>query len=284
MADDDVKTPDTDQEDAEGEGANLEGGAYDVIRNRLLNLNQDLIGRVDKLNAKRKQVFGGTESKITGNDRIQTENNCVARDIFSLEDLLVFGYNVFIGLRSEITLDDVFSVHMYEDGEFKQVEPTLLQNPEFLRHFQDLYKYYNQAKFLQFVKSHNRLLMLFQIGETTETVKVFRWSIDKDQNLKYIDDRGDTEYQLPAQHDFEWSPTGRDDQIVGNHPHVSIKDRVFVETVGGDLTVKIENNTSSGGVIYSEAVDDPDQTLDDAEILYAEVGNLSLLKILPYRE
>ena len=68
------------------------------------------------------------------------------------------------------------------------------------------------------------------------------------------------------------------------HPHISIEDRVFVETVGGDLTIKIENNTDSGEGIYAEPVDDPDQTLDDARFFYAIVGNLILLKIRPYQE
>ncbi len=40
-------------------------------------------------------------------------------------------------------------------------------------------------------------------------------------------------------------------QQSGTHPHISIADRFFVETVGGDLTVKIEDNTASGEGIYS---------------------------------
>jgi hypothetical protein len=59
---------------------------------------------------------------------------------------------------------------------------------------------------------------------------------------------------------------------------------VFVETVGGDLTIKIENNTDSGEGIYAEDVENKDQTLDDGEIYYAVVGNLILLKIRPYQE
>ncbi len=59
---------------------------------------------------------------------------------------------------------------------------------------------------------------------------------------------------------------------------------MFVETVGGDLTIKIENNTESGEGVYSEPVDHADQTLDDAEILYAVIGNLVLFKIRPYQE
>ena len=73
-------------------------------------------------------------------------------------------------------------------------------------------------------------------------------------------------------------------QRAGMHPHISINDRVFVETVGGDLTIKVEDNTESGEGIYAEPVNDADQSLDDAEVLYAEVGPLVLLKILPYRE
>ena len=33
-----------------------------------------------------------------------------------------------------------------------------------------------------------------------------------------------------------------------------------------------------------EPVDDPDQTLDDAEIFYSIVGNIILLKIRPFKE
>jgi hypothetical protein len=59
---------------------------------------------------------------------------------------------------------------------------------------------------------------------------------------------------------------------------------VFVETTEGDLTIKVEDNTESGQGIYSEPVNDPDQTLSDAEIYYAVIGNIVLLKIRPYQE
>ncbi|MCB1233977.1 MAG: DNA repair ATPase, partial [Verrucomicrobiae bacterium] len=58
----------------------------------------------------------------------------------------------------------------------------------------------------------------------------------------------------------------------------------FVETVGGDLTVKIEDNTDTGEGIYVESVTHHDQTLDDAAIFYTSIGSLILLKILPYQE
>ncbi|MEZ6077715.1 MAG: DNA repair ATPase [Pirellulaceae bacterium] len=36
--------------------------------------------------------------------------------------------------------------------------------------------------------------------------------------------------------------------------------------------------------MYAESVDNPDQTLDDAEVYYCVIGNLILLKIRPYKE
>jgi hypothetical protein len=57
-----------------------------------------------------------------------------------------------------------------------------------------------------------------------------------------------------------------------------------VETIGGDLTIKIEDNTETGKGIYSEPVDNADQTLDDAEYFYCCLGNIILLKIRPFQE
>ena len=88
----------------------------------------------------------------------------------------------------------------------------------------------------------------------------------------------------PPQHEFEWTRASRDMQRNGEHPHVSIQDRIFVETIGGDLTIKIEDNTDTGEGIFAEPVDNPDQTLDDAEIWYTCIESLILLKILPYQE
>ncbi len=76
----------------------------------------------------------------------------------------------------------------------------------------------------------------------------------------------------------------RERYVLGRHPHINILDTVFVETTGGDLTVKIENNTETGLGIYAEPVDDKNQALADAEISYADLASLILLSIKPYRE
>lgn len=57
-----------------------------------------------------------------------------------------------------------------------------------------------------------------------------------------------------------------------------------METIGGDLTIKVEDNTATGEGIYSEPVEDKFQKVDDAEIAFAEQGHLILLKVRPYKE
>ena len=70
----------------------------------------------------------------------------------------------------------------------------------------------------------------------------------------------------------------------GRFPHYSILDIVYVETTGGDFTLKVENNSSTGEGIYAEpGVDNADQSLDDAEIYACVVGHI-LLRMLPYQE
>ncbi|HUG25342.1 DNA repair ATPase [Piscinibacter sp.] len=59
---------------------------------------------------------------------------------------------------------------------------------------------------------------------------------------------------------------------------------MFIETIGGDLTIKIESNTETRLGIYSEPVEDKNQSLADAEIAYAKLGLLILLRVRPYRE
>ncbi|HET9139871.1 DNA repair ATPase, partial [Actinophytocola sp.] len=54
--------------------------------------------------------------------------------------------------------------------------------------------------------------------------------------------------------------------------------------IGGTLTIKVENNTETGEGIYSEPVDEPLQSLADADVHYARVGPLILLRIRPYKE
>ncbi len=261
----------------------LETGTYEIIRNRLLNQTGDLNTRLSQLNEERKKVFGAVETKLIANDRINTDNYCVARDILALGNVCLFGYNVHVGLRSGIKLEDVFSAYEFKGDGFAATDLGIIENEKFLVDFNNIYRYYKNAFFSKFIRLGAYLYMVFQVSENENDIKAFKWLV-KGNEITYIDNRSDHEVRFPDQYEFKWERATRENQRSGRHPHISILDRVFVETVGGDLTIKIEDNTNDGLGIYREDVEYPDQTLDDAEFLYADLGNLIAIKIRPYQE
>ncbi|PRY43324.1 DNA repair ATPase [Umezawaea tangerina] len=270
----------------------LDAGTYEVLRARLAEQAAGLARRAEELNAERLRVFGGAELRLIGTERIRTANNCVPRDCIQVGGLMLFGYNVFIGLKPETTVDDVFSLHRFtRDGEAFRFEdagpdelPGLLRDPAFLRDFAELYRYYRDTRLLQLRRVEGKVLAVFQTGARTEDIRVLRWQVGTDGSVSYVDNRGERDHVFPPSHDFEWTTTVRENHVLGRHPHISIEDEVFVETVGGDLTVKVENNTETGEGVYREPVDEPLQSLADADVAYARVGSLILLRVRPYNE
>ena len=277
----------------------VDGSAYELIKSRLDAQAKVLGEKVEALNARRLEVFGASELAVLGNERVRTENNCVPRDIANVSGHLFFAYNVFIGLRTTTRVEDVFALHTFArkgDGGF-DLEPiaingdnppdatAFLRDPQFKKDFEEIYRYYKDAKLTQLRRTDTgRLLAVFQVGATERDVKVLRWAITRQGEVQYIDARGNDDHVFPPTHSFEWIKATRDDYVTGKHPHVNVLNEIFVETMGGDLTIKVENNTATGKGIYAEVVDDKNQSLDDAQLFYARVGSLILLKILPFRE
>ncbi|OUS10283.1 DNA repair protein [Gammaproteobacteria bacterium 54_18_T64] len=268
-----------------------DGGAYDVIRKRLVEQGQMLDQNTRLLNEARLEEFGSSDMGVLARVRVRTENNCVARDIVQVGEHLLFGYNVFIGLKKETKVEDVFALFdICETDSAYEMRPvsmagTFLTDSSFINDFEELYRYYKHTKLVELTIKRGVLLAGFQIGERLEDIRVFRWSLSADgKDVKYIDNRGERHIELPPAYDFEWLQTSRDDTVHGRHAHVNILDTVFVETLNGELTIKIENNTDDGLGIYREPVEDKTQSIDDAEICYAAVGSLILLQVCPYRE
>ncbi|MBF0197071.1 MAG: DNA repair ATPase [Planctomycetes bacterium] len=267
----------------ENSTSQLEGGSYEILKNRLNNASGDLNTRIENLNQRRKKLFGAIEFELANTGRVTTKHNCTPRDMVPINSHFIFGYNVHIGLKTTTELEDVFGVYRYENDSFHEESLELLGNEKFLKDFADLYKFYRHTTFSRFAIRGPHLFMIFRTGKKAEDIKAFKWLISEDK-LSYIGNRSENEYSFPDQHTFQWERTGRDDQRGGAFPHISIKDKIFVETVGGDLTIKIEDNTDSGQGIYAEPVEYEDQTLDDAEIYFATIGTIILLKIRPYQE
>ncbi|MET8759257.1 DNA repair ATPase [Lentzea sp. NPDC004782] len=259
----------------------LDAGTYEVLRARLAEQAAELARSTEALNDRRVETFGTTALELLSTERIRTENNCVPRDIVPLGEKMLFGYNVFLGLKPETTVADVFAVH---GKDFSAAEAEFLDDSGFRNDFAELYRYYRETRLLQLRIVESRLLAVFQTGARIEDIRVLRWDIAVDGTLTYLDNRGDRDHVFPSAHDFTWVETTREQHVLGRHPHIAIENEVFVETVGGTLTVKIENNTETGEGVYEEPVDEPLQSLGDADVHYARVGPLVLLRIRPYNE
>ncbi|SLJ83727.1 DNA repair ATPase [Psychrobacter sp. DAB_AL43B] len=275
------------------------GNAYELIKKRLTKQGSRLEQQTAKLNHARLQEFGSTQMQVIARTRIRTEYNCVAQDMVQVGEYLLFGYNVFMGLKRASNIKDVLSLYRLsepaegeEEYQLEEVElkNTFLDQDAFVQDFNELYRYYKQTRLIQLTVKDSKLLMAFQIGERISDIRVFRFALDFSESVPeaaqvaYVDNRGERDIELPPAYDFDWIETTRDQMINGKYPHMNILDTIFVETVGGDLTIKIEDNTQSGQGIYSEPVNDRTQSLTDADIAYAKVGSLILLKVLPYRE
>ncbi|GCB43922.1 DNA repair ATPase [Streptomyces sp. NL15-2K] len=260
-------------------------GTYEVLRDRLTAQAAELGRRAEALNARRIEEFGSTRLELTSTERLRTEHNCVPRDIVSVGDTLLFGHNVFVGLKPETTVGDVFALYDRDLNRLPEdAVPGLLDDPAFVREFAALYRYYRQAHLLRLRRVDGKLLAVFQTGEKAGDIRVLRWALTDDGRASFMDVRGERDHVFPPSHDFTWTRTTREHHVLGRHPHVSIEGEVFVETVGGTLTVKIEDNTETGEGIYTEPVAEPLQSLADADIAYARVGALILVDVLPYKE
>ncbi|HEY0504158.1 MAG TPA: DNA repair ATPase, partial [Lysobacter sp.] len=218
-----------------------QGGAYEVLRRRLDEQGQRLQQVAGALNQRRLQEFGDSRLDVVGRLRIRTENNCIGRDIVPVGDQLLFGYNVFIGLKTTTRVEDVFGLYRLVEGadgfDVVAVEhaSSFLGDAAFVRDFNELYAYYKNARLLQLDVAGSKLLASFQIGERSTDVRVFRWAISNQGELTYIDARGERDLVLPPPFDFEWTRATREHMVNGRFVHLNILDTIFVETTGGDL-------------------------------------------------
>lgn len=280
-------------------------GTYEILRARLLEHADELGRRASVLNEQRLETFGTSRFELVGSERIRTENNCVARDIVSVGDQMLFGFNVFLGLKSETSIDDVFSLHRLdrtapaddqagEDSANYALSPlsegadsqatAWLHDSSFLNDFGELTRYYKDNKLLQLRRTEGRLLAAFQIGNSIDDIRVFRWEVSPDGTARYLDNRGERDHGYPPQFGFEWVPVTRSHHVGGRDPHVNIDDRVFVYPSDGLLQIRLEDNSETGAVVLSEPVDNADQSVDDVSMDFAVVGDLVLLRVRPYLE
>src|ERR1041384_7766929 len=145
----------------------LEGGSYDVIRRRLLERASELGLKAEALNTRRKKLFGGGELTLVATERVRTENNCTPRDVVSVDGQLLFGFQVFIGLKTETRGQDVLRLFKFQktDQGYDLSQRgfdgpgAFLADPEFDKQFREAFRYAKDARLLQLVRTESRLLI-----------------------------------------------------------------------------------------------------------------------------
>ena len=159
----DLKAQDNDDVPAGEES--LEGDSYEIIKKRLHSQSQALLERIDRLNNKRKEIFGALDNRLLGQEQIITDANCIPRDMTPLGNRLLFGYQIYVGLKTTPKISDVFSLYNFKDNKFEPAPPDFLEDPGFVRDFNDLYNYYKNSRFNTFQQDEARILMIFRIGK-----------------------------------------------------------------------------------------------------------------------
>ncbi|MEU3703243.1 DNA repair ATPase [Streptomyces anulatus] len=275
-----------------GEG-DVDAGAYEVLRRRLSAQAGELVRRAEALNRRRTEEFGSTGLRLLATEQVRTEQPSVPRDLVAVGGQLLFGFERGPGARGEAGVEDVLLVRdadvdreAHEDGE-PTACATLLGGEDFRREFSSLHRYFRDARLLRLRRVDGRLLAVFRTGENAEDIRVLRWALGPDGSPgAFLDAQGERDHVFPPSHDFDWTVAGRDAHVPGRHPHIAVGKRggLFVDTLGGTLTVKVADDTESPDGIYEEPVDEPLQSLADADVAYAEVGPLVLLRVRPYKE
>ncbi|MEU6937098.1 DNA repair ATPase [Streptomyces rubiginosohelvolus] len=272
----------------QGGRADVDAGAYDVLRRRLSAQAGELVRRAEVLNARRTEEFGSTGLRLLATEQVRTEHASVPRDLVAVGGQLLFGFERGPGARGEAGVEDVLLVRdAGPEDDAQAAQPTLLDDDGFRREFSSLHRYFRDARLLRLRRAGGKLLAVFRTGENAEDLRVLRWALGPDGSPgAFLDAQGERDHVFPASHDFEWTVAGRDAHVPGRHPHIAIGKGggLFVDTLGGTLTVKVTDDTEAPDGIYEEPVDEPLQSLADADVEYAETGPLTLLRVRPYKE
>ncbi|MER5476012.1 DNA repair ATPase [Streptomyces sp. NPDC002734] len=297
----------------------MDAGAYDVLRTRLAAHAADLARRAEDLNARRTAAFGDARLELVRTARLRTARPALPCDLLPVADgILLAACNTVPAQGERTAVADVFTLHSREDLSplAEDALPGLLDDPAFHREFADLHRYYRDARLIRLRRVDDTLLAVFRTGRRagaapggstsgtgpaaaarpapTDDIRVLRWTLPQaagdaasgePARATFLDARGDRDHVIPPTHDFAWTAATREDHVPGRHPHVRVQDGLYVSTVGGALTVRTDNDTTApDDGVFREPVQEPLQSLADAEIAHARVGHLVLLRVRPYNE
>lgn len=266
--------------------------AYDILQARLAAVAGEMQVAAEKLNRERSEVFGGASLTLIEQERLNTAAACLPVDAVSVDGLLLFGTNIPPGLTAKRTVADVFTLLRVTDVSptDKDFAPLLpgdpdyfLNDPSFLRDFDELYTYYAECRLLTLRRTGELLLMVFVIGERTEDIRVLRWRLDAEAPM-YIDAYGEHDLVFDPPFDFVWEEVDRTSRVEGRWPHWNLHDLVFVGGGKGVLEFRVDDVVEGGRIVNTEQLAVVDGDLGELVIHTARLGELVLIRLKPYGE
>ncbi|MGV9311100.1 DNA repair ATPase [Streptomyces sp. NPDC003691] len=260
----------------------MDAGTFEVVRDRLRARGDELARRAGALDAARTAAFGTAELSLAGTGRLRTGTPGTPRDLVAVGGALLLLRDAPAALSPTTSPGDVFALYDRDLAPLPEdAVPGLLDDPAFRAEFAALCRFFQGARPARLLVAHDRLLAVFRTGKNDD-VRVLRWSLAP---LGFLDGRGERDLAgAPPEGDIGWTAAGRDDHVPGRHPHIRVTEGVHVSATGGTLTVKTEDDTGTPHGVFAEPVAEPLQSLADADVTWARVGPLVLLRVRPYNE
>ena len=233
--------------------------AYEVLRRRLGEQADELVtaGRGAQRAADRGVRVD--RARLLATEQVHTEHASVARDLVAVGGRLLFGFERGPGARGDAGVGDVArppragparapraghgaaGAGLLDDAaECGAGWPTTA----FVREFAGLHRYFRDARLLRLRSVNGRLLAVFRTGETAEDIRVLRWALGPDgrPGPSWTPGATATTSSLPRTTSTGRPRAGTPTCPAGTRTSPSLG-AVFVDTLGGTLTVKAEDDT-----------------------------------------
>jgi ATPase involved in DNA repair/ATPase family associated with various cellular activities (AAA) len=264
---------------------------FDLLKQRLKGVADRLTTSTTKLNSERAEIFASVPLALGEQDRLRTDQPSIPRDAVSVGNLLLVGYNAGASLGRNREISDTFALHQVDqssgaDWNFTPL-PTdhadwFLGDAGFTRDIGELFTYYADTRLDSLTIRAGRLLMVFRVGSAADDLRILRWQMAGDVP-QYIDAYGDHDLVTEAPYDFGWTDAGRDLIAEGRWRHYRING-LYVGLDKGGLEFRIDDVVEGGRTIHRESVVEAGQSIDEMHIAYAELGEVLVVRLLPYRE
>ncbi len=266
------------------------GGAssYDLLMGRLRETGATLRSVAAALNDQRAEVFATRPMTLAEAERFRTETPSTPTDLVVVGDMALLAHDPVVSGKRGVT--DLFTLYRLEcvadaDWDVLPVAPGspgwFLADPSFGRDFEELITYYADARVDALRIVDDSLLMVFRIGDQLTDVRVLRWRV-ADGEAHYLDAYGEVPAAVPD--DVEWTTVGREAISAGRDPELDLHGLIMLDLTGGELVARVPDPVSGPRVVLRESVDEPGQDIAELRVRTARVGDLLVIRLLPYRE